>query len=528
MNTQRSNYAQTNRFLNRKQAKSSTAHSLKGIIFLLIAAALNFSGCKKASDIAEQSSDSPHSKTEQASTSTVADFTIVVMPDTQHYMADYFGGTYAMFTSQIDWIKNNKTAQNIVYVAGLGDVVEHGDDPAYASNEWPEAATNGYYRLETSNMPYGLAVGNHEQTPVNASILTVTTDKFNQYFGRNHFSARTYYGDNMAGSGSNNNNSHYDLITAGGKNFIIIYLEYDHLNEQSTVLNDWAYGLCTTYSSSKAIIVTHYAVQVGDPAPWGTQGYRIWDRLKGLPNVFMILGGHVSGPSPDYVGEGYREDTYNGYTIRTYLSDYQQRAGGGNGRLRLMKFSVDNDDVTVKTYSPFSSSYETDVNSQFTKPLFGPAPTAQVANGKYKIIAKHSGQALVVKDASTANGAQIVQWTYADNGVDNDQWTLTAIGTSGYYRITNVNSALDMNVAGISTAVGGLVVQYPYNPAAPYNDEWALIPVGGGYYKIIARHSGLCLNVAGGNNTLGAPIKQWDYLGTDGIDNDKFQLIAIP
>lgn len=82
-------------------------------------------------------------KTVKTEALAAGDFTIVVMPDTQNYMSGYFGATYAMFTAQIDWIKANKTAMNIAYVVGVGDIVEHGDESAYAS-EWTEAATNGY------------------------------------------------------------------------------------------------------------------------------------------------------------------------------------------------------------------------------------------------------------------------------------------------------------------------------------------------------------------------------------------------
>jgi hypothetical protein len=467
------------------------------------------------------------SPAEQISSNIAAgDFTIIVMPDTQNYMSDYFGGTYGMFTAQINWIKANRTAMNIAYVAGVGDIVEHGDDPAYAS-EWTEAATNGYYRLEADNIPYGLAVGNHDQQPVNASILTVTTNKYNQYFGRSHFASKPYYGGNLAGSGSNNNDSHFDLFTAGGVDFIVIHLEYDHLNEQSTLLNDWAYNLCTTYASRKAIIVTHYAAQAPTGA-WGTQGYRIWNRLKDLTNVIMILGGHVTGDAstPELQkGEAYREDTYNGQTIRTYVSDYQGRTSGGKGALRIMKFSPANDDVTIKTFSPWNSTgYETDVSSQFTKPLFGPAPVAQVPNGRYKIVARHSGKVLTVYNASSSSGADVVQWDYAGN-LPNDEWDLTQVGTSGYYKMINVNSGLGLNIWSGSTAVGGLVKQYPYSADNNYNDEFALIPVGGGYFKITARHSGLCLNVAGASLSNGALIKQWDYVGDL---HTHFQLVAIP
>lgn len=480
--------------------------------------------CKKATQ-QEEAADAS-SKTNGIA---AGDFSIIVMPDTQNYMSDYFGGSYGMFTAQIDWIKANKSTWNIAYVAGVGDIVEHGDDPSYAS-EWTEAATNGYYRLEPDNIPYGLAVGNHDQQPVNSSILTATTTRYNQYFGRNHFAGKPYYGGNLEGSSSNNNDSHYDLFTAGGVDWIVIHLEYDHLNEQSTLLNDWAYNLCTNFPTRKAIIVTHYAAQAPTGA-WGTQGYRIWNKLKDRTNVVMILGGHVTGDAstPELQkGEAYREDTYNGHTIRTYVSDYQGRTSGGKGALRIMKFSVANDDVTVKTYSPWNSTgYETDASSQFTKPLFGSAPTAQVPDGKYKIVARHSGKVLTVYNASTDNSADVVQWDYTSGtgNLPNDEWYLTQTGTSGYYKVINVHSGLGLNIHGQSTAVGGLVKQYTYYADNSYNDEFALIPVGGGYYKIVARHSGLCLNVAGASLSNGALIKQWDYVGDL---HTHFQVVPIP
>src|SRR5882757_793576 len=63
-------------------------------------------------------------KTATTRTVTGTDFTIVVMPDTQNYMSGYFGGLYAMFTDQINWIINNAAGEKIAYVVGLGDEVE--------------------------------------------------------------------------------------------------------------------------------------------------------------------------------------------------------------------------------------------------------------------------------------------------------------------------------------------------------------------------------------------------------------------
>ncbi len=71
-----------------------------------------------------------------------------------------------------------------------------------------------------------------------------------------------------------------------------------------------------------------------------------------------MLCGHVDG-------EGSREDIYNGNTVRTLVSDYQFRGGGGNGFLRLLRFSPASNTVRVFSYSPWTGQYETDADSQF-------------------------------------------------------------------------------------------------------------------------------------------------------------------
>lgn len=288
------------------------------------------------------------------------DFTIAIIPDPQYYTSSQNGGTPAMLTAQTDWIIANKTTENIAYVACVGDISDHGD--TYTS-EWTNA-TNAFYDLDAASIPYGMAVGNHDQSPNTGYPLSCATAKFNQYFGVSHFSGKSYYG----GHYGSNNDSHYDLFTAGGINWIAIYIEYDSHGEDGANMNTWAYNLLGTYANRKAIIVSHMLIDAtGD---WGTtgstyeQGHILYDRVKNRSNVVMMLGGH-------FAGESYREDIYMGQTtIRTYLADYQGWTNGGNGYMRLMKFSVTNNTVSVRTYSPYLNVWQTDANSQFTKPLF--------------------------------------------------------------------------------------------------------------------------------------------------------------
>src|SRR6185503_5121218 len=137
-------------------------------------------------------------------------FTIVILPDTQYYTEEpqgNNGGNIAMFNAQTNWIANNRASKNIVYLGHLGDCVQNGDNPPVANKEieWqraqPAIATieNPALTGLPQGIPYGICVGNHDQTP-NGSA-TGTTTYYNQYFGSSHFAGRIYYGGHY---GTNN------------------------------------------------------------------------------------------------------------------------------------------------------------------------------------------------------------------------------------------------------------------------------------------------------------------------------------
>ena len=151
-------------------------------------------------------------------------FTIVAVPDTQFYAA-YYPGSYL---AQTQWIVDNKATRNIVFVSQLGDCVDDANDTAQwiaADAAWDlveNPATTGL----ADGIPYGIAVGNHDQSPVGnpgtTGSPTATTGPYNQWFGIGRFQGRGYYG----GSYGLDNDNHYELFSAGGMNFIAIHLEY--------------------------------------------------------------------------------------------------------------------------------------------------------------------------------------------------------------------------------------------------------------------------------------------------------------
>ena len=281
-----------------------------------------------------------------------ADFTLVALPDTQYYAAALNGGTPEMFTAQTQWIVNNRVAKNIAYVAHLGDCVEHGNNN---SIEW-ERANNSLKLLENNipgladGIPFGIAVGNHDQTP-DGNPSGNSTKLYNQYFGATRFRARQYYGGRFA----SNLDNHYQLFSASGLDFIVIYLEYNE-TPAATILS-WADGLLKTYSNRRAILVSHSMLD--GSAQFVPQGQAIYDSLKNNPNLFLLLCGHVTA-------EKQRQDIFNGKTVYSLLSDYQGLEKGGNGWLRILEFSPANNQLRVKTYSPVLNASQTDADSQFT------------------------------------------------------------------------------------------------------------------------------------------------------------------
>ena len=90
-------------------------------------------------------------------------------------------------------------------------------------------------------------------------------------------------------------------------------------------------------------------------------GDNIWNNFvkPHADQVFLVLCGHNHG-------ENEKIDVVNGHTVYQLLADYQDRSNGGNGWLRILEFHPSDDDIIVKTYSPYLSQYETDADSSFT------------------------------------------------------------------------------------------------------------------------------------------------------------------
>ena len=274
------------------------------------------------------------------------DFTVVALPDTQHYSEKY----PQIWTAQLDWIVANRKDLNIVYVVHLGDITQNGDG---MPEEWA-IASNALSRLENptttglpEGIPYGVVPGNHDHRG--------GTVEFNKYFGVAHFARRPFYGGHFGAD----NNSHFDKFSASGLEFVVVYIDFNHEKFGYSAIDAWADDVLKSNARRRAILVSHALISTS--GAFDLRGHQIYEKLKGNQNLFLMLCGH-------HHGEARRVDLYEDRAVMTCLSDYQSLPEGGGGFLRLFRFSPAKNTVHVQTYSPWRKEYMTGPDSQFEFP----------------------------------------------------------------------------------------------------------------------------------------------------------------
>ncbi len=147
----------------------------------------------------------------------------------------------------------------------------------------------------------------------------------------------------------------------------------------------------------------------------------------------------------------------------------------------------------------------------FTRPAGGDnavLPGGNVAEGTYRLIARHSGKALDA--AGTANGANVQQSAVNQN--TSQQWNITHLG-GGQYRISNVQSGRVLDISDSAMDNGGNVVIWNNNNGD--NQKFAFLPAGDGYFRISPVHSTKALDVENSSAQDGANVLQWRYWYND-------------
>jgi len=137
----------------------------------------------------------------------------------------------------------------------------------------------------------------------------------------------------------------------------------------------------------------------------------------------------------------------------------------------------------------------------------------------YVLVNRNSGKALDVNAASTADGANLVQWTRTN--ANNQQFQFVDSG-GGYYRLRARHSNKVLDVFNWSSADGAAVVQWADGNGA--NQQFRLADSDGGYVRLVNRNSGKAVEVQGFSSADGAGVVQWNDLNGS---NQQWQLVQV-
>jgi len=279
---------------------------------------------------------------------TFAQFTLVVIPDTQKLSSDEeFGDPnqpdllFNRMKTMAHWITDHKDSLNIVMVAHLGDMTEDQDVP----KQW-QRNVDTWKILTDAGIPFAPCQGNHD------SISSI-----NKYFPIRDYVNKPYWGGSMNGGIENA----YYLFEADGMEFILVVVEEGSVSKKGTnsIVRQWGSSIFAQYPERRGILIAHNITRNG-----GEQN----DIIESNDNVFMSCNGHAcENNGNDY----WTTTSVGGNTQHLIRSDYQCRGkpyeeGPVPAMFRYYTFKPNEDKIYAYTYNVITESFHTDSDHQFS------------------------------------------------------------------------------------------------------------------------------------------------------------------
>lgn len=286
-------------------------------------------------------------------------FTIPVIPDTQENVTRKRG----VFFSQIEWIAAKADSMKTPIALHVGDLVNFDN-----FDQW-ELASVGMRILDRANVPYAIALGNHDTgavgefsgsaAPGDVNVNLRNTQKFNYFFPVNRFPLQKGRFEN------NKSDNSYYTFRAGDVDWIVVTMEFCAREEAA----QWMDKVLKEHPDHNAIILTHYHLTGrGGIAP-NNAGYGdmkvidIFEQyIKPNKNVLLVLSGHT-------VWSAWKIDQgTQGNNIYQILQDYQRK---DDGYIRLLDIDTEKGTISAKMYSPYlDKTLEDDSSFSFTDVKF--------------------------------------------------------------------------------------------------------------------------------------------------------------
>jgi hypothetical protein len=274
------------------------------------------------------------------------DFRFAVLPDTQ----DSVQNEVANYMAQCQWIEDNRVAQNFKGLIGLGDVTMEA-----TTQEYDDAKAG----LDLINLWKILNLGNHDfdhaqPPPAGTGELSNDNDdmagtQWNAYFGAAFWAANGGLVDHYIDEYENTAGE----LVVGNISFLIVSLEYRKEAGQNAGLLAWARGVIQDHPNHFVIVVSHWLLNnIGGadiynyPADWSAFGAEVYDTVKDLPQVKLMLAGHLN--------VGSRDDFYQGRRLSTRMFDYES---SHDQKVVLLKVNPRDGELFYETYDTTSATY---------------------------------------------------------------------------------------------------------------------------------------------------------------------------
>ena len=272
----------------------------------------------------------------------------------------------------------------------------------------------------------------------------------------------------------------------------------------------------------EAMVGAEYGMDAG--IWWGTAEYARGEFVKASDGVRLAYAEHrpnwtaasvyrsPAGKVQAFVGASERQAATTSYR---FVSTDRNVYFDGHGPRRAYTIEI-----------PGGSGYQVDQpNAERLVNITWGEDVQPAINGRYILVARHSGKVMDVNAAGTADGDNVQQWTYT--GGDNQHWDVTPVdsrigGDFSYFTISAVHSGKVLDVLNWSLDDGGNIHQW--GAANGANQQFFLEYVEDGWFHIRSRWSGKYLDVAGPSVDDGANIHQWT--GNGGY-NQQWRLIPV-
>ncbi|SER75612.1 Concanavalin A-like lectin/glucanases superfamily protein [Lentzea xinjiangensis] len=256
-------------------------------------------------------------------------FTIAVLPDTQ-YLLDEGGSDPEPVREALRALVRRRREANIVFLAHLGDVTEHGTEKEMRTADSVFGAIGG-------QLPYSVLAGNHD-VPGGTDDQRGPTP-YSRTFGPDRFARMKTFGG--ASPGGYNT---FHVISGGGREWLLLALDW-RVSDKGV---EWAQGVLDRHRNLPTILTTHDLVAGSPRAELSGHGTHLWEKLiRRNDQIFLTLNGH-------YWPSGRTTLTNDhGNPVHLHITNYQERYYGGAGMVRFYSFDLARNVIDVETFSPW-------------------------------------------------------------------------------------------------------------------------------------------------------------------------------